>query len=86
MECQDEFSFIFPAAVDEMVQDTSCVSPDMKVYTKYDLPTRFHYTRNDRIDQIVVVMNDTWAVDRLDFEIEIETLRDTVYLLIFTPN
>ena len=53
--------------VEDLMEDTNCASEYMSIYAKSDLPKRFHYTRNERIDEVVAVMDDTWAVDRYNF-------------------
>ena len=50
--------------VEDILRDTSCSSEHMKVYARADVPRRFHYARNERIDEIIAVMEEPWAVTR----------------------
>ena len=49
---------------DDIMSATECNHPEMRVYDKHTLPKRLHYTGNDRIEDIVVLLDDTYTMDR----------------------
>ncbi|KAI8479780.1 ectonucleotide pyrophosphatase phosphodiesterase [Branchiostoma belcheri] len=42
----------------------TCSSPHMTVYNKRDLPKRFHFANNRRIEDVVISVEDKWLVAR----------------------
>ncbi|XP_066278029.1 venom phosphodiesterase-like [Branchiostoma lanceolatum] len=42
----------------------TCASPHMTVYNKQDLPKRFHFVNNRRIEDVVISVVDNWLVAR----------------------
>ncbi len=56
--------FFLAVSAEELAANLTCVSPHLNVYLTRDVPKRLHYSNNPRIDELVAVMDDTWAVDR----------------------
>ncbi|XP_019615525.1 PREDICTED: venom phosphodiesterase 2-like [Branchiostoma belcheri] len=42
----------------------TCSSPHMTVYNKRDLPKRFHFANNRRIEDVIISVEDKWLVAR----------------------
>jgi predicted AlkP superfamily pyrophosphatase or phosphodiesterase len=38
--------------------------PQLKVYTRDELPARFHFDRNDRIPAVMLVADDQWCIEQ----------------------
>jgi hypothetical protein len=36
----------------------------MDVYNKHHLPARFHYVNNDRIDDVIIIMDNEWVMSK----------------------
>ncbi|KAK3577563.1 hypothetical protein CHS0354_026532, partial [Potamilus streckersoni] len=55
--------------LDEIVQDLTCRSQAMKVFTKDTLPKRHHYTVSNRIGDLILDMKEEWLVfdDRVNY-------------------
>ena len=50
--------------VSHITQSLNCKSPHMVAYDKRTLPRRLHYSSNHRIDDVLLLMDDTWQADR----------------------
>ena len=48
----------------EILAQLRCGSPRVRVFEKSQLPRRIHYAYNDRIDDIVLMPQDTWLLTR----------------------
>lgn len=57
-------SFLFIALINELVSKLHCKSPHMRVYHKEQLPIRYHYADNPRIEPIFVDIDNGWTVVR----------------------
>ncbi|XP_064625490.1 ectonucleotide pyrophosphatase/phosphodiesterase family member 3-like isoform X2 [Lineus longissimus] len=49
---------------DELVNSLRCANDHLQTQFKWDLPKRFHYAHNDRIEDIVMNVDDGWLVGR----------------------
>ena len=47
----------------ELVANLTCVNSNMSAFDKRHLPRRHHYANNERIDDVVLVLNDRWQAD-----------------------
>ncbi|XP_071118759.1 uncharacterized protein [Haliotis cracherodii] len=47
-----------------ILERLQCLSPHMRTYRKADLPKRHHYANNDRIDNIVMDLDNEWIVTK----------------------
>ena len=50
--------------VEDIVSDLECKHANMSVQDRAGLPKRLHYAYNDRIDDIPLVMEESWQVER----------------------
>jgi len=50
--------------INNITQTLSCVSPHMVAYDKRMLPRRFHYINNHRIEDVLLLLDETWQADR----------------------
>lgn len=49
---------------EELVNSLRCANDHLQTQFKWDLPKRFHYAHNDRIEDIVMNVDDGWLVGR----------------------
>jgi ectonucleotide pyrophosphatase/phosphodiesterase family protein 1/3 len=48
----------------EIVDSLRCANDSLQAQFKWDLPKRFHYAYNKRIEDIVLNVDDGWLVGR----------------------
>ena len=48
--------------VQDLVEQLSCQTTHLNVFDKKFLPLRHHYSSNIRIDDVIMLLNDTWLV------------------------
>ncbi|XP_062980741.1 ectonucleotide pyrophosphatase/phosphodiesterase family member 1 [Elgaria multicarinata webbii] len=62
------FSFDY----EDIVRNLTCLVPDQhfKPYMKHFLPKRFHYAKNDRIEQVNFYMDQQWQLARKPVELK----------------
>ena len=53
--------------ISDVTQKLNCINSHLVTYNKKDLPRRFHYITNDRIDDILLILADTWMANGLVF-------------------
>ena len=56
--------FVVPNA--ELISNLTCVNSNLSVFHKIDLPRRHHYVNNERIDDVMLIVNDRWQADRFE--------------------
>ena len=57
-------SYFASVVVEKMkiLQELRCASSHLHVFEKLELPKRLHYANNQRIDDIVLMPQDSWLV------------------------
>lgn len=64
----------FVVAGVDIVSNLSCVSSNMSVFEKDDLPRRLHYMANSRIEAVILKMKDAWQADRYHIDVNFRYL------------